>query len=122
MKKFFCEGEIIIPLSSYEKTLSSFEKTLSSFEKTLSSFEKTLSSFEKTLSFIFKGRSGSFIAFRDPLVLYTAPGNNERTAVNERMGELVSLNAPTVCINNLTKLGTPQYQLPYSNRLSFRIL
>jgi hypothetical protein len=57
MKKFFCEGEIIIPLSSYEKTLSSFEKTLSSFEK--------------TLSFIFKGRSGSFIAFRDPWVLYT---------------------------------------------------
>ena len=40
---------------------------------------------------IFKGRSGSFIACGDPLVLYTGGAQHKITAVHERM-QGVSVN------------------------------
>jgi len=41
---------------------------------------------------IFKGRSGSFIAYGDPLVLYTGGAQHKLTAVHGRLhGGLLSL-------------------------------
>ena len=64
---------------------------------------------KKTLSFIFKGRFGSFIAYGDPLILYTGGHKNERTADNERMGELV-LVTPHNLNTDLTECGCPEVQ------------
>ena len=51
-----------------------------------------------------KGRSGSFIAYGDPWILYTASGTNERTAVTNCCRGLVLINPRAVSVNQCTQL------------------
>ena len=73
---------------------------------------------------IFKGRSGSFIACGDPLVLYTGGASHKITAAHERLQGVNNTNPRAVSVtlsdakHNLTGLIPPLQHQHHRNNIA----